>query len=508
MMIIMRSLLRNVCILLFIASTVNESPTKAQTPEGDIRGTVAEPTGALTSSAAIAHSNESCAPLADCQPVKSQVSGSDKWNTPLAGGEVGAPVDEAALSQWWTVFNDPTLTSLEERALKSNLDLRTALSEIEQARANRLSASANLLPSATFTGSASGARASNRDGAGVTNANTAEFDVSWEPDFFHSLHKNVAAYEIDIQTAKENLRNTMVTLTADLALDYVNIRLYQAEISVTQSNLAKYRDTYEMTVAKRESGLASELDVQQALENVQSTESTIPTLETSLQQTENALSILLAERPGAFDAELSDVRTIPAFRGEVAVGIPGDLIRRRPDIKSAERQVAAQMMRVGVARANLFPTFTLSGSFTFGAQNLLNVLTPASFGASVLGAVEQTILNRRSLKAQLKLQNALLDQYEASYDSTLLGGVRDVENSLEALGQDQVKRKSLAAASVSAEQSAEIARELYASGLKDFLAVLDSERTMLAVQNNLVQTDAAVASDLIQVYKAMGGGWK
>jgi NodT family efflux transporter outer membrane factor (OMF) lipoprotein len=444
----------------------------------------------------------------DGQSFQSQVSGSQNWNTAPAGGEVARPVDEAALSHWWTVFNDPTLTSLADRALKSNLDLRTALSRIEQARANRLSASGSLLPGVTFTGSASGARASTRSGGDVTHGNTAEFDVSWEPDFFRGLHKNVAANDVDIQTASENLRNTMVTLTADVALDYVSLRSYQAQISVIESNLAKYRDTYEMTVAKRESGLASDLDAQQALENVQSTEATLPTLETNLQQTKNALAILLAENPGALNAELSAVKAIPVIPGEVAVGIPGDLIRRRPDVKSAERQVAAQMLRVGVARANLLPTFTLSGAFTFGAQNILNALTPASFGATVLGAFEQAILNRRSLKGQLKLQNALLDQYEASYDSTLLGAVRDVENSLEAFGQDQVRRKSLAAASVSAEQSAEMARELYASGLKDFLTVLDSERTMLTVQNNLVQTDAAVASDLIQLYKAMGGGWK
>ena len=446
--------------------------------------------------------------LADCQSIQSQVSGAHNWSTTLAGGEAASPVDEAALSQWWTVFSDPILTSLEERALKSNLDLRTSLSRIEQARANRLSASGSLLPSATFTGSSSGGRASSRDGGDITHSNTAEFDVSWEPDFFRGLHKNVAAYDADIQTAQEDLRNTMVTLTAEVALDYVSLRSYQAQISVTQSNLAKYRDTYEMTVAKRESGLASDLDVQQALENVQSTEATIPTLETNLQQAKNALAILLAERPGALNAELSDVKPIPVVPSEVATGIPGDLVRRRPDVKSAERQVAAQMLRVGVARANLFPTFTLSGAFTFSAQNIFNVLTPASLGTTVLGGVEQAILNRRSLKAQVKLQNALLDQYEASYDSTLLGAVRDVENSLEAFGQDQIRRKSLAAASVSAEQSAAMARELYASGLKDFLTVLDSERTMLTVQNNLVQTDAAVDSDLIQIYKAMGGGWQ
>jgi NodT family efflux transporter outer membrane factor (OMF) lipoprotein len=444
---------------------------------------------------------------ADCQSIQSQISGTPTWSTPLTGGEVLGPVDEAALSHWWTVFNDPILTSLEGRALKSNLDLRTALSKIEQARANRQSASGSRLPSVSVTASASGARASTRDGADVTHGNNVEFDVSWEPDFFGRLRKNVDAYGVDIQAAQESLRATMVTLTAEVALDYVSLRSYQAQIAVTQSNLTKYRDTYEMTVAKRDSGLASELDVQQALENVQSTEATVPALETNLQQTKNALAILLAEQPGVLNAELSDVKPIPVIHGDVAVGIPGDLIRRRPDIKSAERQVAAQMLRVGVAKANLFPTFTLSGAFTFGAQNLLNVLTPASFGATVLGAVQQAILNRRSLKAQVKLQNALLDQYEASYDSTLLGGVRDVENSLEAFGQDQVRRKLLTSASVSAEQSAAMARELYDSGLRDFLTVLDSERTMLVVQNNLVQTDAAVASDLIQIYKAMGGGW-
>ena len=300
---------------------------------------------------------------ADCQSIQSQISGTPKWSTPLTGGEVLGPVDDAALSHWWTVFNDPILTSLEERALKSNLDLRAALSKIDQARANRQSASGSRLPSVSVTASASGARASTRDGADITHGNTAEFDVSWEPDFFGRLRKNVEAYGLDIQAAQENLRATMVTLTAEVALDYVSLRSYQAQIAVIQSNLTKYRDTYEMTVAKRESGLASELDVQQALENVQSTEATLPTLETNLQQTKNALAILLAERPGVLNAELADVKPIPVIQGDVAVGIPGDLIRRRPDIKSAERQVAAQMLRVGVAKANLYPIFTLSGTF-------------------------------------------------------------------------------------------------------------------------------------------------
>jgi NodT family efflux transporter outer membrane factor (OMF) lipoprotein len=449
------------------------------------------------------------ATVADCQSIQQQLVAEQNWKTVPAGGEVARPADEASFARWWTVFNDPVLSSLVERALKSNLDLRTALSSIEQARANRFSASGSLLPSVTATGTSTGARASTRSGGQATQAsnNSVEFDASWEPDFFHSVRKNVAAYDTDVQTAQENLHNTMVTLTAEVAVDYVNLRSYQSQISVTQSNLAKYRETYEMTLAKRESGLSTDLDVAQALETVQSTEATIPTLEISAQQTKNALAILLAQRPGSLDSELSEVKPIPVIPAEVAMGIPGDLVRRRPDVRSAERQVVAQSLRVGVAKANLYPTFKLSGTFLFSAQNVLNVLTPASLASSVAGSVSQTILNRRSLKGQVKLQNALLDQYEIAYDNTLLGAVKDVENSLLSFGKDQVRRKSLASASQSAEQAAEMSRELYRSGLKDFLTVLDSERTLLSVQNNLVQSDATVDTDLIQLYKALGGGW-
>jgi NodT family efflux transporter outer membrane factor (OMF) lipoprotein len=450
----------------------------------------------------------SVAAVADCQSIQPQLAAEQNWKTVPAGGEVARPVDEFALAHWWTVFNDPVLTSLEERALKSNLDLRTALSSIEQARANRLSASGSLLPSVTASGNASGSRGSSRSGGQVSHSNSAEIDASWEPDFFGRLRKTVNAYDADIQTAQENLRNTMVTLTAEVAVDYVDLRSYQSQLAVTQSNLAKYRETYEMTLAKRESGLSTDLDVSQALETVQSTEATIPTLEINAQQTKNALAILLAQIPGSLDSELSEVKPLPVIPAEVAVGIPGDLVRRRPDVRSAERQVVAQSLRVGVAKANLYPAFTLSGTFLFSAQNILNVLTPASIGSTIAGSVSQTILNRRSLKAQVKLQNALLDQYEIAYDSTLLGAVKDVENSLHAFGQDQVRRKSLASAAQSAKQATEISRELYSSGLKDFLTVLDSERTLLTVENNLVQTDAAVDTDLIQLYKALGGGWK
>jgi len=449
-------------------------------------------------------------------PLAPSIAGTNSWSTPVAGGETAKSADEAALSHWWSVLGDPNLTSLEERALKANLDLRTARAEILEARANRDYEAANLFP--TVTGTLSGGGSNTTQGKGSVGAsgtttgssNSLEFQASWEPDIWGATRKNVASYAATLQSKQENLRNVMVTLTADVALDYIDVRSYQAQLAVTQANLVKYRETYEMTVEKRVAGLASDLDAHQALETVQSTEANIPALESSLQKARNAIAVLLAERPGAVDAELTEVKPMPLIPAEVAVGIPADLIRRRPDVRVAEREYAAQWLQMGVAKANLyFPTFALSGSFTSSANALLNVFTTnASSVSSLSGSVTQMLLNRRALRAQLHLQNALLDQSEASYQSTVLGAVQDVEDALKALATEQVRRKMLAEAANTAEETAEMSRGLYAGGLKDFLTVLDSERTVLNAQNTLMQSDAAVAGNLVRLYKAMGGGWQ
>jgi len=452
-------------------------------------------------------------------PVAPQIQGDTEWDTQLEAGALAKPADDDALSHWWSVFGDPNLTSLEERALKSNLDLRKAQAEIRQARANRDYYSANLFPSVagTLTGggsktayapSASGGSGA-YSGSSGGSSNSLEFQASWEPDTWGGIRKNVASYDATYQSQKESLRNTMVTLTADLALDYIDVRSYQAQLAVTSSNLVKYRETYEMTVEKRDSGLASDLDVQQALETVQSTEATIPTLETSLHQSLDAISVLLAERPGAVGRELAEVKPIPVIPLEVAVGIPGDLIRRRPDVRVAERQYAAQWMQVGVAKANLYPTLNLGGTFTASATSFFNVFTSSATAiSSVTGSLRQTILNRRALRAQVRLQNALLDQYEVTYESTVLGAIQDVEDSLKAFEAEQSRRRSLAQAADSARNAAEMSRTLYASGLKDFLTVLDSERTELSAEDSLVQSDATVAENLVRLYRSLGGGWQ
>ena len=314
-------------------------------------------------------------------PVSPQLTKDAKWNTTPAGGAVAKPAEDETLSHWWSTLGDPILTSLEERAVKANLDVHQAEAKIRLARANRNSARADLLPSYTVSGSGAGSRNSTRSGGGAGQSYSASLDASWEPDFFKKLQGSVAAYEADLEAAQEDLRNTLVTLTAEVALNYVDVRSYQAQLAVTKANLAKYEDTYEMTVMKFESGLSTALDVQQALQTVESTRAGIPNLETGIQKSCNAIAVLLGEKPGAVDAELAEVKSVPSVPTEVAVGIPADLVRRRPDIRSAERQFAAQSAWVGVAQANLYPSFTLSGTFNFSSSDILNLLTPATLAS-------------------------------------------------------------------------------------------------------------------------------
>jgi NodT family efflux transporter outer membrane factor (OMF) lipoprotein len=441
-------------------------------------------------------------------PQTPKIEQAQSWKTPLGGGSVAKPADDATLSHWWSTLGDPRLTSIEDRAIQANLDVRKAEATIRQARATREAATGSLLPSVTASASATGSRPSTRNFGELGQSYSAGLNASWEPDFYRTLRGAIAAYQTDLEADQEALRNTLVTLTADVALDYVDLRSYQAQLAVTKANLAKYEETLEMTKAKYESGLTGALDVEQALETVQSTQAQIPTLETEIQQSLNAIAVLLGEKPGAVDAELADVKPVPSVPAEVAVGIPADLVRRRPDLRKAERQYAAQSVRVGIAEANLYPTFSISGTLSFGATGLLNLFTPATLASSLAGAVQQAVFNRKQLREQVKVQGALLDQYEISYQSAVLTALQDVENALQAFDAEQVRRKSLAEAAKSAENAAEMSRELYSTGLKDFLTVLDSERSVLSLQNSLVQSDATITANLVRLYKAMGGGWQ
>jgi NodT family efflux transporter outer membrane factor (OMF) lipoprotein len=441
-------------------------------------------------------------------PVSAPLAQAEKWSTPLAGGATAKPAEDETLARWWATLNDALLTALEDRALKANLDVRKAEAKIRQARALRYAAQTERQPTVTARGSAAGSRTGNQDGpAQVSQMYSAGIDASWEPDFYGRIRQTIEAYDADLGAAEESLRDVLVSLTAELALSYVDARSYQSQLAITRANLAKQEETLRLTQTRYETGLATELEVQQSRLTVESTKAGIPSLETSYQKSINRIAVLLGEKPGAVDAELAVVKPVPVIPAEIAVGVPADLVRRRPDIRGAERQVAAQYARVGVATADLYPSFSLSGSIGLDALSIGDLFSPGALLMSAKGALQQTVFNRRRIRENIKAQDALLDQQVTAYESTVLTALEDVENALIAFGQEQVRRKSLAEAAAAAERTVTLSTELYTAGLKDFLDVLDAQRSLLTLQNQLAQSDAAITADLIRLYKALGGGW-
>jgi NodT family efflux transporter outer membrane factor (OMF) lipoprotein len=440
-------------------------------------------------------------------PISPQLAQAGQWNTPLAGGTAAKPADDETLSHWWATLGDPVLTSLEERAVQGNLDLRKAEAKVRQARAQRNAVQTERTPTVIAGGGPTGSRTSTQTGGQLAQLHAAALDASWEPDFFGRIRGSIEAYSADLGAAQEDLRDVLVSLTAEVALNYVDVRNYQSQLAITEANLESQQGTYDLTVARYQSGLATELDAEQARLTVESTRAGIPSLETSLQKAANNIAVLLGERPGTVDAELAAIKPVPVVPAEIAVGVPADLLRRRPDIRSAERQVAAQSARVGVAMTDLNPTFTLSGNFGLNSATILNLVTPSALVSSLAGSFQHTVFNRQQIREQIKVQDAALDQDLASYESTVLAAMQDVEDALHAFGKEQVRRKSLAEATEAAERAVTMSRNLYAAGLKDFLTVLDAQRSLLTLQNELAQSDATITADLIRLYKALGGGW-
>jgi NodT family efflux transporter outer membrane factor (OMF) lipoprotein len=457
-----------------------------------------------------------CLPLTACfkpgprltTPPAPAIDATPEWTTEQPSGVAYKAADDELLTHWWSTLNDPALTSLEERAVAGNLDLRVALSRLRQARAQRNITKSGLLPTVTGNVSSGVTRSGNQDApATVTQLYSAGFDASWEPDVFGGTRLSVDAAEADIAAAQENLRDVLVSLTAEVALNYIDVRTYQARLAIVRENLASQRETHEIAVSRYESGLATELDVQQSRTTLASSEAQIPSLEASLSQAMNRLAVLLGERPGTLNAELDSPAAVPVVPAEVAVGLPADLLRRRPDIRSLEQQVLAQTARLGVATADLYPSFSLSGSFGLNSRMIGDLLSPGALVTSVTGGITHTIFDRRRIRESIKVQDELLDQALTQYESGVLVAIEDVENALENFAKEQVRRKSLADAVDAAGEAVFLSRNLYGAGMNDFLEVLDAQRSLLTYQDQLQQSDSTITTELISLYKALGGGW-
>ena len=429
---------------------------------------------------------------------------------PAAWSETAPEVARASdLSAWWEAFGDPTLTSLVRRATTGNLDVRTALSRIREARASARSAQAPLRPAvdasgaARFSGTGGGA-----PGIAATNRSySLGLDASWELDLFGGLRSSADAAAATAEARAADLQDLLVSLTAEVALDYIDVRALQQRLAIANSNVTLQQQTLDLTRFRQQAGLGTDLEVQQALSNLASTRAQIAAIEGQLAQSLHALAVLLGQPPSALNAELGIAGEIPVAPIAVAVGVPAEALRRRPDIRSAERLFAAEWARTNAARADLYPSFRLAGSIGLESLSLAKLLVPAARAWSANPSVSSRLFNRQQLRENLAIQNERQAQAAVTYETRVLNALQDVEDSLTALATEQGRRDQLTAAAAAAQQAADLSLQLYTAGLRDFRDVLDAQRSLLALQDSLASSGAAVSTDLTRLYKALGGGW-
>ncbi len=415
----------------------------------------------------------------------------------------------ADLVHWWTEFNDPNLTSLVERAINTNLDLLQAQARIRQARAARGIVAGGLWPMVDASGSYARGRFSDLGGSNATTRNLFQtgLDAVWEMDIFGGVSRNVEAANADIQFAVEDHRDVLVTLVSEVALNYIELRGFQQEIVIARNNLAAQQQTADLTHKKFQGGIVGTLDVANADAQVATTASQIPQMEAAAQQTIYNLSVLLGLEPAALLKELSPTNFIPATPPEVPIGIPSEFLRRRPDIRRAEARIHSDTARIGVATADLYPKFSLTGSVNFQNDQLHGLINWKDRFWKVGPAVDWQIFSAGRVRSNIELQKVLRDEMVLAYQKTVITALADVENALVAYAKEHDRHKTLVDAVSYNRKAVDIASQLYTQGLTDFLNVLVAQRSLFASEDALVQSTRNLSTDLVSLYKALGGGW-
>ena len=426
------------------------------------------------------------------------------WSGELRGGLTSADLDPEALATWWEGLEDPILTELVESAIEANLDLRTAEAQLRQARAQRGLAGAERFP--TVVGTAGATQTGTIAGTGGPPSSqlySGGFDATWEADVFGGQRRAVEASDADLQAAEEARRDVLITVVAEVALNYVELRTFQLRYEVARQNLALQDDTLEIVRAQYDNGAATRLDLEQVTANVTATRAALPALEESISRSKNRLTTLLGEVPGARDAQLDPPGSIPVPPIEVAVGVPADTLRRRPDVRASERRFAAETARVGVATAELYPKFFLNGSI--GVESISANSPTSSY--NVGPGMRWPVFDGGRIRRQIEIQDAVQEQAMIAYESAVLSALEETQNALTAFALEQDRLRLLSESARSAESAAEIASNRYEAGHSPFLEVLDAQRTVLATQDEQAASEGSVTSNLIRVYKALGGGW-
>jgi len=434
---------------------------------------------------------------------------------------------EAKLGGWWKVFKDPDLDRLVEEARRQNLTLQLAGVRILEARAQLGIATGSEYPQLQQLNGDLGFQQISQHAPNTTRIIDRNFgsvgigfDAGWELDLWGKFRRGVESSLANLDASVASYDDALVSLTAEVVRTYVLLRTNEARIQVARDNVKIQQRTLDIADALFSGGLITELDYLQAKSLLNSTLATIPPLQASVRQAKNALGVLLGKTPGSIDSYVAETRPIPAAPAEIAVGVPADLLRRRPDIRLAERQLATQSALIGVAKADLYPHFSLLGSINLRASDA--ALTFASGGASELSdlfnaksfqyfigpSLSWDIFNYGRITNQVRVEDARFQQLIADYRSTVLNAAKEAEDATISFLKAQEQRNELQQTYEAAKRSTELSLYQYQEGLVDYQRVLDSQRSLVSSQETLASISGDIATNLIALYKALGGGWE
>jgi len=428
------------------------------------------------------------------------------------GSEASAePAKAPALSLWWRNLGDETLNALIEDAVQGNLDVATAKAKIREARASYDQSRGSLFPSVdastSVTRQKNGSGSASSASGDVSNQFKAGFDASWELDLFGGNKRGIEAAAYGVDAADDELRATLLTLVGDVATNYVEARGYQARIAFARRTAESQRETESLTRVKFETGASSRVDVANASGQASSTEANIPTLEANFAAAVHRLSVLTGRAPAALVARMKADAPIPAPTAPIPTGVPADILRARPDVRLAERQLAQQTALIGEAEAARYPGISLTGSVATAGVNVGDLAKSTSISWAFGPTLSLPIFNAGELASAVRVAEAQRDQSFVAFKASVLTALEDVENAATSLTQERIRYQRLEASAESYREAARLARALYQAGSSSFLEVLDAERSLYSAEDTLIQSRVAIATDYVALNKALGGGW-
>lgn len=431
----------------------------------------------------------------------------EKWQQNDALFQQILPIDD----RWWTVFEDATLDSLIHLAIDQNPSVLMALNRIDMAKANLGIARSVFFPTIDINGGWTRQQTSGNTGSSTPQAwnsyYNATLNMSWQVDVFGSIRMKVKAQKENYAATREEYNATMVSLCAEVASAYFNLREMQQELDVLQRNAQSQEAVVKITEVRYNTGLVSKLDVAQAKSVYYSTLASIPTTESSIIQYMNTLAVLLGLYPQEVEEALSTPRPLPDYMEPVGVGIPGQLLLRRPDIRAAERQVNAQVALLGVAKSDWFPTFFVNGTLGYTSHDLRDFTRKNSLTWSIAPSMSWTLFNGGERTNNIRLQQAQLDETINQFNNTVLTAMQEVDNAMSAYKNSIKQIVACREMLNQGKEAFNLSLDLYKQGLTPFQNVLDSQRSLLTYENSLVKAKGYSLVCLVQMYKALGGGW-